>query len=334
MTLEELLEKNRTFFPTFGPGFANHCSMGLLALLRTGADDERLNEFALKSFGHLEPIPAPSIKISGANFNMEMGRIQSFPAYLLYFKELHALNGSGGSVDKIVRDYLPLLMPGLAGGAFHPLIRLAYAIELADEAETIYSLAYFAASNGVLGAPPLSGERKFDPLSFLAVIRNNQQMRLKENSGLIYDRLEKAAALPGFTEMVNGINLSESDLPEIAKVVLEIYLSKENITTLHAVTGVHAFRLMMPYMEKTKTAILFLWRAVCALYISVGAPRLLDSKADNPSEWEEIKKEAVRSQDVHTIKFVYSCIEEERLYNNLSYKIAVSRKVFAGSEKG
>ena len=294
--------------------------------MRTGADDERLNEFALKSFGHLEPIPAPSIKISGANFNMEMGKIQSFPAYLRYFKELHA---DKGTVDKIVRDYLPLLMPGLAGGAFHPLIRLAYAIELADEAETVYSLAYFAASNGVLGAPPLSGERKFDPYSFLDVIRNNQQMRLKEDSGLIFDRLEKAAALPGFSEMVNGINLSESHLPEIAKVVLEIYLSKENITTLHAVTGAHAFRLMMPYMEETKTAILFLWRAVCALYISVGAPRLLDSKADNLPQWEEIKKESVRSRDVHTIKFVYSCIEEERLYNNLSYKIAASRKAFA-----
>ena len=331
MTLEKLLEKNRTFFPTFGPGFANHCSMGLLALLRTGADDERLNEFALKSFGHLEPIPAPSIKISRTNFKIEMGKIQSFPAYLRYFQELYA---DRGSVDKIIRANLPLLMPGLAGGAFHPLIRLAYAIELADEAETVYSLAYFAASYGVLGAPLRSGEREFDPYSFLAAIRNNPQMRLKEDSGLIFDRLEKAAALPGFSEMINGINLSESHLPELAKVVMEIYLSKENITTLHAVTGTHAFRLLTPYLEETKTAIHFLWRAVCALYISVGAPRLLDSKGDNPPQWEEIKKESVRSQDVHTIKFVYSCIEEERLYNSSSYRIAASRKAFAGRKKG
>ena len=329
MTLEKLLKKNRTYFPTFGPGFANHCSMGLVALMKTGADDKRLNEFALKSSDHLEPIPATKIKISRANFDMEMGKIQSFPAYLLYFNELFAHNGSGESVDKIVRDNLSLLMPGLAGGAFHPLIRLAYAIELADEAEAIYSLAYFAASNGPLGGPLQSGEREFDPYSSLAVIRNDPQMRLKAEGGMIYDRLEKAAALPGFTEMVNGIDLNESHLPEIAKTVLAVYLSKENITTLHAVTGTHAFRLMMPYMEQTKSAILFLWRAVCALYISVGAPRLLDGKADNPPQWEEIKKEAVRSLDVHTIKFVYSCIEEERLYNDPGYRFAAARKVFA-----
>jgi hypothetical protein len=330
MILEKLFEENRRYSPIFGRGFSNHVSMGLIALKRMGADDERLKEFVHSSMGMLEPISEPAVEITGKNFEEYMGKIWAFPSYLDYYKKLHAKK-SRESATNILTAHLPKLMPGLAGGAFHPLIRLAYSVEQEDEDEIIFSLAYFAASKGRLGNLPETGGKEFDPYAVLNAIRNNAEMRLEDKSGLIYASLKKAANLPAFASTVAGMNMDESHLPRIAGTALAIYLSRENIATLHAVTGTHAFRLLLPYMEDIKTAVLALWQAVCAVYVAVDAPILKEPQAKELPPWDEIKMKSIPCHDVHTIKLVYSCFEEDRLYNNYCYKIAALHRLSLSS---
>lgn len=329
--LDKLLSDNLKYSPLFGKGFANHVSMGLLALHRLGADDERLSDFMEKSSAKLEPLAKPLVEISRDSFEKQMGEIEAFPSFLTFFKKIHAKSGVN-DCDEIIREQLPVLMPGLAGGAFHPMIRLAYAVEEKTTDDILFSLAYFAASNGRLGTFPRCGDIKFAPYAILKAIRSDSKMRLTDKSGIIYDHLKNSAAIPGFDSHVNGFNLEESHLPLIASVVLKIYLAKENITTLHGVTATHAFRILLPYMADVKNALVSLWQAVAALYVAVGAPELDVSHDDTVKSWDEIASEAIRSPDVHTIKFIYSGIEEDRLYNNRNYKIAASRRLALSKE--
>ena len=325
--LNKLLSENLSYSPVFGKGFANHVSMGLLALHSLGADDKLLGEFAGKSSGKLESIiQKPLTEIRRADFDRQLGNISAFPSYLKYFKNLHKQIGLK-ECDDIIRKYLPMLIPGPAGGAFHPLIRLAYAVEQKNSDDIIFSLAYFAASNGRLGSTTQGGEKKFDPYAILKAIRSNSKMRLSDKSGLIYDHLKNSAAISGFDTYVNGFRLGESDLSVIAKIVLDIYLSRENIATLHGVTGTHAFRILLPYMADSQVALISLWQAVAALYVANGAPELTVPQTETVSSWDEISSKALLSSDVHTIKLIYSSIEEDRLYNNVGYKIAASRKL-------
>lgn len=324
--LDKLLSDNLAYSPVFGNGFANHVSMGLVAIRRLGGDDKRLDEFTEKSSARLEPITDSLTEIGRDNFESQMGNISAFPSYLKYFKNHHKQSGLK-ECDDIIRKYLPIIIPGLAGGAFHPLIRLAYAVEQKNNDDILFSLAYFAASNGRLGNLPQGGDAEFDPYAILKTIRSDSIMRLTDKSGHIYDHLKNSAAIAGFDRHVSGLQLDETHLPIIAKSVLDIYLAKENIATLHGVTGTHAFRVLLPYMTDSKEALIYLWQAVAALYVANDAPELTVPQAGTVNSWDEISSEALVSSDVHTIKFIYSSIEEDRLYNNPSYKIAASRRL-------
>jgi len=324
--LDILLSDNLSYSPVFGKGFANHVSMGLAALNRLGADDERLGGFTAESSAILEPIPEPLFEITRSGFERRLGNISAFSSYLKYFKNLQKRSGLK-DCGEIIREYLPILIPGLAGGAFHPLIRLAYAVEQNYTDDIIFSLAYFAASNGRLGSFPQGGDMEFDPYAVLKAVRADRGMRLTDKRGLIYDHLKTSAGIIGFDSHVNGLRIEESHLPVLASLVLEIYLSRENIAALHGVTGTHAFRILLPYMTDVKTALVSLWQAVVALYVANDAPELHVPQADTVKSWGEIADEAVRSPDVHTIKFIYSSIEEDRLYNSRCYKIAALRRL-------
>lgn len=324
MNLEELLKKNRRYSPVFRGALANHTSMGLIALKQLGADSERLNEFMALSEGALDTLAETSLEITSANFERNKGKIQAFPAYLEFFRNLHA---GGRSVDEVLRDYLPALIQGLAGGAFHPLIRLAYAIEQGDDDEIIYSVAFLSAVCGGLGELPKSDGATSDADDIFRKIRKQSDMRIQAGRGLIYAQMRKAAKLARFNSIIGEFHLDADCLPKIAEVAVRLYLAEENITTLHCVTGVHAFRVVMPYVQDVKTPLAALWQAICAAYIAVGAPEITSNKQRETSKWAEIKSRAMKSADVHAIKFVYSCHEEDKCYNTADYETAAMRQV-------
>ncbi|GMT41794.1 MAG: hypothetical protein IEMM0002_0205 [bacterium] len=332
MSLLYCVEKNRRYSPIFKGALANHASMGLIALNRLGADGATLKEFFERSESSLNHIAEDSLEITKETYGQYKGEIHAFPAYLEFFTNLA---GSSRSVDEIIKEYLPELMPGLAGGAFHPLIRLSYAIEQGDEEEIVFSLAYFYAAYGDLGQLPDVGNAAFEPDRFLKKIREQNDMRLEPSRGLIYAQMKKAGKLAGFNSLIGGFQPDESCLPGIAKAAVAIYLAAGNIITLHGVTGVHAFRIVIPYLQDLQTPILALWQAVCAVYIAVSAPEpavpsrepAVPSRSKNVPDWAAIKTISLKSTDVHTIKFVYSCVKEERCYNNRDYRVAAMNKI-------
>jgi len=78
--------------------------------------------------------------------------------------------------------------------------------------------------------------------------------------------------------------------------------------------------------------LLDLWIALCAAYVSVGAPALIDAaqyesemraKHGQVSTWSELFAEAINSNDDHVIKFTYTCALEISLHPNILYQLVV-----------
>lgn len=114
--------------------------MALVALDKLGASDEQLLDFYSSYSKILEIQTKSEIEINSKNWRNYLGKHTHNTAYREFF--LAELENNG--VTKILSTYLPHLIPGLSGGAFHPLIRLAYAVdtnstwEIADATVKLY----------------------------------------------------------------------------------------------------------------------------------------------------------------------------------------------------
>src|SRR5688572_26371891 len=127
--LSGLLEHQRRYHAEYRGGLSNHLSMALVALARMGAQDERLRCYARLYERRLEPAPDPGKVL--AEWPSYLGRRARYADFLATFG--HAVAESGW--EPTLRGALPALMPGCGAAAFHPLIRLAFAIEAREPQE-------------------------------------------------------------------------------------------------------------------------------------------------------------------------------------------------------
>lgn len=329
--LSILLEKNRHFNPTYSHGkLTNHLSMALIALDKIGASEERLQAFFEKYSQNLKPLvptaTSQATAITTLNWIASLGNNDSYSSYLIFFtQELKSL----GLVNTL-KQYLPTLMKGIATDAFHCVIRLAYAIEIDDEKETSCALAYFASSCTFLTNGVVCATISDDPKLLLNKIRDTKNLTRRQfNDNALIDRFIKVTIIPEFTPIINWLLISESTLKDCAKTAISLYAATNNFTALHLVTATHALRLLLPYLPDTKETLRYYWQAFCAAYISIGAPEMTEPNLSEylPISWEDIFSKAIKANDDHTIKLVYSCYSEDQVYKNPLYNYIASHVI-------
>lgn len=66
---------------------------------------------------------------------------ESFETYFAFFKRLFA---QGRSIESVVREYVPRLLPGIWKAALHPGISLGYALQIQNVNAATYALAYWS----------------------------------------------------------------------------------------------------------------------------------------------------------------------------------------------
>jgi len=123
----------------------------LISLYEMGATPQRLLDYYNYYVARLEP-SIPSMKfINAGNWRFYLGTHQFYNDYKEFFKsEVTRL----GSLQSVVSEYVPILIEGVVGGAFHPLLTLGYGIEISDLDSgdlVIDGLAYLAFSFKSLG---------------------------------------------------------------------------------------------------------------------------------------------------------------------------------------
>lgn len=327
--LRQLLTRNHGLRPEYGPGYSNHVSMGLFALTALGGSAQQLTAFANDSWSPLEPLPKEAgPAVSRDSFRSMLGQRTALNGHRRLFAQEVSQLGRAATLEK----YLPLLLPGLGAAAFHPLIRTGYGVRFGDDQEVSDGLAYWATAYlplgelGAMGAEP-------EPSVLLSQLRAARTGKSGDSeAGLILDRMRNASRVPQFAPTVAALRPREDTLRRLAGVALELYTSTGgNFIALHAVTGTHGLRMLWPHVPQKELAVRYLWQALVAAYLTVGAPALAPaaSPADpgHVPDWSQIVAKAVASTDPHDLKLVDVAREEGAFYREPGYRQAAALRL-------
>jgi hypothetical protein len=306
MLLKNLLAKARHYHPSYRGGLSNHCSMTLIALERMGATPKRVQSYGIAYLRKMELAPPPGDAIDAANWRERLGDESAYRDYLGFFRrEVGRLNARAA-----LRAYLPELAPGLGGAAFHPMIRTAFGVIAEDSEEIAVGLAYWASRRLALPErEDMPAELPFassdDPLQILKKTRTWPGLDFQPDGDAL-DRLRQTAAL--------------------------LFLGANDFNSLHAVTGLHAARVLSDFATDRRAFAREVWRALLALYLSLDRPELPTpaaaaelTAADLP-DWNAILPAAVANDDEHVIKLVFACLAESRSGGGRLYRYLAARK--------
>jgi hypothetical protein len=319
-----LIEDAHRFSAFYRGELANHLPMALVALEALGAGDEAIRRFAARYCGMLEPMPERTAPI-GTDREAWLGRRDAFAAWVEHF----AARLSGEEPSHVLADAIALLMPGVGSGAFHGLIRTAYALESLSRRETAHALAYWASAYDAPAAKAVpSGIAS--PQELLASLASHPDYGGRRRAGAnIATRMRSAAAEPGFEAVVSKLAPRALTIDALARALIGCYAASGNFTVLHAVTGCHAFRTLMPFLAGEKTALEHFWRALAAAYIGAGSPTVEGGHlgGDTGLDWDAIRGLAVACEDEHDVKLVFTCWREWQHRGGDVYRRVASSRV-------
>jgi hypothetical protein len=318
--LSELLEHQRRFHAEYRGGLSNHLSMALVALARMGAPDERLRHYARLYERRLEPAPDPGKVL--ADWQSYLGRKTRYADFLATFHDAFRQEGW----EATLRRSLPALMPGCGAAAFHPLIRLGFALEAKEPEEVAIALSYWAARFLPLGATPSSPSAPVspDPEALLQRLREEPAFAHQPDEDALIDaEMKRAAGSAEFALVADWLEIGPKTPRRLAAAALRIYAATGDFTALHMVTAMQAARLALPHCEDRSAALRWIWQALAAAYLSIGRPAIperLELGTEEAAAWPDILARAREAADEHAIKIVYSCWAEDEAYGDPLYR--------------
>lgn len=300
-----LIEDAHRFSASYRGGFANHLPMALLALDAMGANDERIEAYAKKYAAQLEPMPPAVDPIGAGDEQRFLGSSAALPSWVTYFVTRITVEGR----DRVMREWTTRLIPGIGSGAFHGIIRTAYALDAGSDAELAHALAYWASAYEPLRQFSTPAGRR-TPAEILTQISKDAGRAGKKLPGRnIADRMVAASCLREFGGWVGAADPARLDLDGLAAAMIRAYAATGDFTMLHAVTGTHAARALLRHVDSRAALVGDLWRALLAAYVGVGAPSVTGWKleGDDKLDWPGIHERACRCDDEHDVKIAYSC---------------------------
>jgi hypothetical protein len=335
MLLKSLLAKTRHYHPSYQGGLSNHCSMTLIALERMGASPQRVESFAHAYLKRMEPAPIAGDAIDAENWRERLGDEAAYGDYLGFFRrEVGRLNARAA-----LRAYLPALAPGLGAAAFHPVIRTAYGVVADDADEIAVGLAYWASR--YLALPErtdMPSELPFaasdDPWQVLKKTRTWPGLEFEPDADALIDQeMLKAANTTLFPLIAASLEVDELTLDRLRQAAALMFLGANDFNSLHAVTGLHAARILSDFAIDRRAFAREVWRALLALYLSLDRPEVpspasaAELTAEDLPDWNAILAAAVADDDEHVIKLVFSCLAESRSGGGRLYRYLAARKV-------
>ena len=322
--LQELLNRHRTGELADYNVTANHAPMVLIALYRMGADLDQLRQY----YAHVETgRPASETdslqgrQIDHGTWTKHLGTLGAWSSYRQFFQAEIDKHG----VQEVLATYVSPLMRGVAGHAFHPLLRVGYGIDLNDKDEIAFGLAVWASV--YLPAPEIPKSKvRVKPAHMLNEMVNSELLRsVKPGSQSIARRIGQFYAHDEFRRLLQPIDLdSDRPLDAIARAIADAFSTHHHFTMLHGVTSCHAMRMVPPYCENQEEALSMYWFSVCAAYLSVvnvpGSPHQpLPDREAGETDWPRIHRDAIATGNEHTIKLAYTCFKESAEYRHANY---------------
>lgn len=306
--LAELLDEELAFDATTGTRLSSHLPMALVALERLGADDARLTEFAARYRRRLVPVPDGGGISTFDEWREARGRADAYGPARAYLEGQIAEHGR----DAVVSRHLDHLVDGLAGAAFHGVIRLAYALESASDARIAAGLAYLTEVHQPLGDRGRGLAITDDPVAALARVAALEGLRTVAATGTIGQRMRAVARHPEFDGVVDWLEVDASTPRRLTDAAAALYAQTDDFVALHGLTASHAITIVWPFVSDHGALCAHWFQALAAAYATIGAPRLADPTVPlepwllDAAPWSAIAPAAAASDDEHVIKLVYT----------------------------
>jgi len=295
---------------------ADHLPMSLSALARMGASVERRAMFA-RTYAAAKGLR----------------QLDEFDPEFLARASVRARIAAVGRAV-VLREQLQTLARGIGAGAFHALIRVAYGIVDADDAEIAAGLTYWGRAALDLG----EAKRLPDDRPFIAPHAFERARTMLEHvpsslpaNGLISQRMAAVAADPAFDAAVGQPRFAAPDgIAAIAALTVRAFAATRSFTLLHAMTATHALRIVLPFAADADALLLYFWRAYVAAYVSAGAPALpheatFAAGLQHLPAWNDVLAFACASQDKHVVKAAFTAWSEDAVYHDPLYRLAAAR---------
>lgn len=330
---QNLVTKARAAYGAeYARGLSNHLPMNLVSLYRLGASDEAIQNFYDDYSKKLQPREPAAASLTAATLKEWLGKREGNEELFQFFRA--ELRGRGRA--EFLTYYLNEFMPSAATAAFHPLIRLGFALETNDDDEIAESFAAWSLPFTRLPEPQAVRSAPFAEAVAAAAAIAIPRKEIAAPG--IISRAAKAAHHPAFqAQIVVPDTLS---LRGLAQTALRIFLAKPTFAHLHLVTSCHALRVVAEHypspaepMPIPQEWLRPYWFAMWAVYVSEGGAGLADlsaviaKPADSAPSWPDLAAKACAAPDDHTNKFVYSCQQEAIAYGENAYRWAAQLRL-------
>ncbi|MCB8882134.1 questin oxidase family protein [Acidisoma cellulosilytica] len=316
----------------FPPFLANHLPMILVALEHLGAPPDRVVAFSriYRMNNGLVPCPEVTVSLTAESWMSALGVREQEGALRAFFTQEVARLGSAAAIQ----TYLPCLAPGIAGSAFHPLMRLSYAVMEQDEPEIGVALGYWAAAFLILDKDTATEGVTDDPVNML--VRAAALPGLAEaepESDLVWHHMRAAARMPGFAGVADWLIMREDMLDRMAAGALALYAETMSFEALHALTGCHWLRQLCPLAPDMAPLLRHFWVGIAALMPKMGFPampsaeRLAAWRSVATPGWDAIKQAAIASDDEHDISLCFSAFVEWQRTGDALYQVVAAKRM-------
>jgi hypothetical protein len=232
-----------------------------------------------------------------------------------------------------VRGHLDDLVDGVSGAAFHGVIRLAYALDVASPARVATGLAYLASTFMSLGPLDDGTTISDDPERLLRGLAADATGQPDDSVGNISARMRFVADQPKFAAVAAALSIDSGTHVRLSETALRLYASTDDFTALHGVTGLEAISRLRPYVSDAERLDRATFQALAAAYLSIGAPdiwspmRLGEMASDTTLDDSEVATRAAFSDDEHVAKVVFTARRLNETTNDPLYLAVAERAV-------
>jgi hypothetical protein len=315
--LDEVYERVRDTGPERDGWLSNHAPMAAEALLRHGHD--RVVHHWLDDYrDRLEERPRGISPIPQAEWRDPLGDPVRTGDWLTYFEREMA----GDPWRVVLARWWPRLLPGIAAGATHGVIRTGHAVRALLDAQTGarvaelgQGLAYWAARWQPLAPPGAGPYPRSDPRTALDTVPRVPDQRFG-----IRARLAQLADLGPWAAVAGSVpGEPGSDVTTRLATIVDAAVMRHGthghgspVMLVHAATAPNAVLRALPALPQSQwePSIAAAWAAAAAVTAAYApAEGLAAPPSPATTDIEHVMQRAVDSGDAHAIKFADSAID-------------------------
>jgi len=324
--LDEAYVRLHHWGPEFGGenGLSNHGPMAVEVLSRRGFDDQ-VGSWLDRYVTRLETLPGEGDPITEDNWAEAMGRLSRVGDWIAFFRR----EVREAPWPQVLAAWWPRLLPAIASGATHGLIRTGHAVrtvlggDTTPEAvdEIAHALGYWATrAIFVPGLAAPAGD--LDAPAALAALP-----RLPEQSGVIRDRFARLADLPAWTPSLTTLRApaAPAEIPAALASLVEAGVRQyatlgygSPVLLVHVATAPNAMSHLLPALPQPfwPSSFAATWAACAAITVAYAPATPRPTPAESSSAGQaaqatpaDVMARAAEHGDEHVIKLTDTALD-------------------------